>query len=195
MHGERQRVVDRAVLYLRSLLPDGYSQQQAATLDRVAELVDRGVVGDRQVRVCGCQVPASPAATRTSAGERIVTRLAACREWASVNDCSLAPAMEFRNVDDSLSGAHYRAVRLPAILLVEYRDGALWCVTPHRDGDTPRTVEDRLDELATGEPTAFEPLSREPPATLPVAIDQTGQDEPDDESADDPENSVPITPQ
>ncbi|MFC6757281.1 MULTISPECIES: HTH domain-containing protein [Haloarcula] len=158
MHGEHQPVADRAELYVRSLLPEGYSQQQAATLDRVDGLIADGVVGERQVQVCGHQVPASVAATRTAAGERLVTRLTAFQAWAKRNDCSLAPAMELRSVDDSLADAHYRALRLPAVLLAEYRDGDLRCVTPHHDGEAVRSVGDRLDELATGEPTTFEPL-------------------------------------
>lgn len=171
MHRERQPVADRAELYVRSLLPEGYSQQQAATLERVTDLVADGVIGERQVQVCGHQVPASVAATRTAVGELLVTRLAAFQEWAGRNDCSLAPAMEFRTVDDSLADAHYRAIRLPAVLLAEYRDGDLRCVTPHRDGDLVRSVGDRLDELSTGDPTTFEPLRRTTPLTPPSVME------------------------
>ncbi|MDS0259634.1 hypothetical protein NDI56_09545 [Haloarcula sp. S1CR25-12] len=176
MQGEHQPVADRAELYLRSLLPEGYSRQQASTLDRVSELVDRGVVGERHVEVCGCQVPASVTATRTGVGERIVSRLSAFQAWAQRNDCTLGPAMELRDVDDSLSDTHYRAVRLPTLLLAEYRDGALRCVTPHCAGDTVRTVEDRLAELEAGEPTVFEPLPPRSPSTLPADIDAEDDD-------------------
>jgi len=165
MQGERQPAVDRAELYVRSLLPEGHSQEQVATLDRVADLVEGGIVRERRVLVCGHQIPASVAATRTEVGERLVTRLAAFQEWARRNDCSLAPAIELRTVDDSLADAHYRALRLPAVLLAEYRDGDLRCVTPHHDGDTVRTVADRIDELAAREPTPFEPLRRTTPLT------------------------------
>ncbi len=156
MNDERQLAVDRAELYVRSLLPEGHSEQQGATLETVGGLVEDGVIGERQVRVCGHQIPASVAATRTAVGERLVTQLAAFQEWAQRNDCSLAPAMEIREVDRSLVDARYRALRLPSVLLAEYRDGALSCVTPHRDGDTVRCVGDRLDELASGDPTTFE---------------------------------------
>jgi len=165
MHRERQPVADRAEIYVRSLLPAGHSQQQAATLERVAGLVERGVVGERQIQVCGHQVPASVAATQTAVGERLVTRLAAFQEWARRNGCSLAPAMELRTVDDSLADAHYRALRLPAVLLAEYRDGDLRCVTPHHDGDGVCSVADRLDELAARELTTYEPLRRTTPRT------------------------------
>jgi hypothetical protein len=182
MQRERQPVADRAELYVRSLLPEGYSQQQAATLDRVDGLVEDGVVGERQVQVCGHQVPASVAATRTAVGERLVTRLAAFQEWARRNDCSLAPAMELRTVDDSLADARYRAFRLPAVLLAEYRGGELRCVTPHHDGDAVHTVEARLDELAAGEPTTLEPLRRTTPLTPPSAMEFEPADAESEES-------------
>jgi len=181
MHRERQPVADRAEIYVRSLLPEGYSQQQAATLDRLDDLVEDGVVGEWQVQVCGHQVPSSVAETRTAVGELLVTRLAAFQAWAKRNDCSLAPAMELRTVDDSLADAHYRALRLPAVLLAEYRDDDLHCVTPHHDGEAVRSVGDRLDELAAGEPTTFEPLRRTTPLA-PTSDREFERD--DDESAE-----------
>jgi len=187
MQGERQPAVDRAEVYVRSLLPDGHSEQQADTLDRVAALVEDGVVGERRVRVCGRQVPAALGATRTSVGERLVTRLAAFQEWARRNDCSLAPAMELRTVDDSLADVQYRALRLPAVLLAEYRDGDLRCVTPHHDGDTFRGVADRLDELAAGEPTTFEPLRR----TTPLPPTSAMEFEPEDRETDEADAEEP----
>jgi len=180
MQGERQPAVDRAEVYVRSLLPDGHSEQQADTLDRVAALVEDGVVGERRVRVCGRQVPAALGATRTSVGERLVTRLAAFREWARRNDCTLAPAMELRVVEDSLADARYRAVRLPALFLAEYRDGALRCVTPHHAGDAVHSVDDRLAELESGDPTAFQPVRQGPPhgpvSAVTDALDETEPD-------------------
>jgi len=188
MHGERQPAADRAELYLRSLLPEGYCQQQASTLDRLAGLVERGVVGERHVQVCGRQVPASPTEARTAVGEQIVGRLSAFREWAAINDCSLAPAMELREVDDSISGAHYRALRLPAVLLAEFRDGELRCVTPHRDGEALRTVGDRLGELEAGEPTTLEPLDIGRFAAFPGDFDteETEDGGTDERDTDDP---------
>jgi len=187
MHGERQPVADRAELYLRSLLPEGYSKQQGTILDRVDDLVQDGVVGEFQVQVCGHQVPASVAATRTAVGERLVTRLAAFQAWAKRNDCSLAPAMELRTVDDSLADAHYRALRLPAVLLAEYRDGALRCVTPHHDGEAVRSVDDRLDELAAREPTTFEPLRR----TTLLTSTSAAEVEPEAAESDEPDAEEP----
>ncbi|WP_324664003.1 HTH domain-containing protein [Haloarcula sediminis] len=171
MSGERQLVADRAELYVRSLLPEGYSKQQGATLETVGDLVAEGVIGERRVQLCGHQIPVSVDATRTAVGEHLVTRLAAFQEWARRNDCSLAPAMEIHKVDGSLADASYRALRLPSVLLAEYRDGDLSCVTPHHDGETVRCVEDRLDELASGEPATFEPVGHTPSVTPAVTID------------------------
>ncbi|WP_262180411.1 HTH domain-containing protein [Haloarcula laminariae] len=180
MNGERQLVADRAELYVRSLLPEGYSKQQGATLEAVSDLVEDGVIGERRVQVCGHQIPVSIAATRTAVGERLVTRLAAFREWARHNDCSLAPAMEVREVDGSLTGDSYRALRLPSVLLAEYRDGELSCVTPHHDGDTFCCVEDRLDGLASGEQRAFEPVEHTPPLAPAGALETaSGTDDAD----------------
>jgi len=190
MQGKRQPVADRAEIYVRSLLPEGYGQQQTATLERVADLVQRGVVGEREVQVCGHQIPASVAATQTAVGERLVTRLATFQEWARRNDCSLAPALEIRTVDDSLADARYRALRPPAVLLAEYRDGALRCVTPHHDGDAVQGVEDRLDELARGAPTTYEPQPRATPTTPSSAVESGPADTETD--AADAEEPAPL---
>jgi len=87
------------------------------------------------------------------------------RQKLACNGCSLAPATGSRPVDDWLSDAHYPAIRLPAVLPAEYRDGDRRCVTPHGD-----TVADCLDELTAGDPAASEPLRRAPPSPPPVAI-------------------------
>jgi len=104
MNGDDTPVCRRAELYLRSLRPDGYCQQQSSVLDRLAGLEQRGVVAERDVHVCGCQVPASPEEAQTEVGARLVGRLSAFREWAMRNDCSLTPGFEIREVDNGLTG-------------------------------------------------------------------------------------------
>jgi hypothetical protein len=190
MNGEHQLVADRAELYVRSLLPEGYNKQQGATLEAVGDLVEDGVIGERQVQVCGHQIPVSVDSTRTAVGKHLVTRLVAFQEWADSNDCSLAPAMEIREVDDSLTGSNYRAFRLPAVLLAEYHDGDLRCVTPHHDGDRLRRVSDRLDELAAGDPTTFEPLGYTPSLTPSVTVEPEPEGTPTDDA--DAEESAPL---
>ena len=158
MDGDSKPPPRRVELYVRSLQPEGYCQQQASLLDRVAGLVARDVVSERQVHVCGCQVPASVADANTTAGVWILTRISQFRQWADRNDCTLEPAMEDRDVGESLVDTGYRAVRLPAILLAEFRGTELCCVTPHRADETVRTVADRIAQLEDGDPTEFEPL-------------------------------------
>lgn len=158
MLGDGKPARRRTELYLRSLQPDGYCQRQSSILDRLDGLAERGAVAEHTVQVCGCQVPATRREARTEVGERIVDRVSTFREWAIRNDCSLTPGFELREVDNSLTGEQYRAVRLPAILLAEYDESGLVCVTPHRDGESVRTVADRVAELEAGEPTRFEPV-------------------------------------
>ena len=81
------------------------------------------------------------------------------------NNCSLAPAMGSRSVDDSLADAHYPATRLLAVLLAEYRNGDRRYVTPHGD-----TVADCLGELTVGDPAVSEPLRWAPPSPPSVVI-------------------------
>ena len=149
----------RVELYVRSLLPDSYSQRQTEVVQRLGRLVDSGVLTERQVHPCGNQLPATPAEANTDVGEWLVERFLRFTEWASANGCGLGPAFEIREVDDTLSGAQYRAMRPPAILLAEYREGELVCVTPHRDGETVQTVGDRIAELEAGSPTQYEPVA------------------------------------
>ena len=160
MTGDGQSVRHRAELYVRSLQPDGYCMEQSSTLDRIDALVERGLLTERQVQVCGYQVPATFEDADTEIGQRIVRRLGAFQMWASMNDCSLTPAIEVREISNSFTGTEYRAVRLPAMLLAEYREGELACVVPHYDGESVRTVVDRVSELESGDPERFEPLTR-----------------------------------
>jgi len=183
MTGDGQPTPRRAELYVRSLQPDGYCRQQASLLDRIAGLVADGIVTQREVHVTGCQVPASVAAADTAPGRMIALRLARFGEWAARNDCTLGPAIERREVEDALTGADYCAVRLPAILLAEFRGEKLLCVTPHRSDETVLTVRDRVAQLETGDPAAFEPLPEAvntdtATAPPPSAKPDTSDDEP-----------------
>jgi len=179
MEGERQPT-PRVELYVRSLQPDGYCQQQTAILDRIATLVSRGIVAEQQVHVCGCQVPASRTDATTTAGDVILTRLSEFHAWADRNGCTLAPAIETRDVRDSLAGSRYRAVRLPALLLAEFRGDELHCVTPHCTGETTVTVPDRVSELESGDPREFESLPDTATTVPPRRVERDVRDTDDD---------------
>jgi len=198
MSGDGKQMRRRAELYLRSLRPDGYCQQQSSILDRLDGLEERGTVAEHSVQVCGCQVPVTRREARTEVGERLVDRISTFRGWAIRNDCSLTPGFEIREVDNSLTGEQYRAVRLPAIFMAEYDETGLVCVTPHHDGESVRTVADRVAELETEEATRFEPVvgrDTEP------AVARTGDSTPDpvpaeaeDDSADEGDLRTPLPP-
>ena len=74
-----------------------------------------------------------------------------CRQQATVLDRieGLAEA------DNTLTDPGYRAIRLPAMVLAEYRDGPPVCVTPHSGGDRVA--------LSTGDPTEFEAVTARTP--------------------------------
>ena len=172
MTGEAQPTPRRAELYVRCLRPDGYYRQQAAVLDSLAGLVADGVVTDRSVSVVGRQVPASVAAAETAPGRTIARRLTRFREWAAHNDRDLGPALADRAVEDRITDTRYRACRVPAMLLAEYRGDDLLCVTPHCADGTTTTVPERLARLAAGDPREFDPLSE---AVPDASGDDTGE--------------------
>lgn len=160
----------RAELYVRSLRPEGMTAHQNEVLDRLTTLADGSVLTDWTVRVWGKQAPATPSDTRTEAGADALDRVDAFREWAALNDRSLTPAFDVREVDSSLTGERYRALVFPTHLLAEYEDGRLDCVTPHSDGDDVVTVSDRLAALEADTAVAFEPFDG-PVAHSPTRID------------------------
>lgn len=172
MTGEAQPTPRHVELYVRCLRPDGYYRQQAAVLDTLAGLVADGVVAERTVRVVGRQVPASVAAAETAPGRTIARRLSRFRAWAARNDLELEPALERRAVEDRLTDTRYRACRVPAMMLAEYRGDDLLCVTPHCADGTTTTVPDRLARLAAGDPTEFDPL----PEAVPDTVGDATQD-------------------
>ncbi|WP_254272047.1 HTH domain-containing protein [Haloarcula marina] len=170
MHGSDQRRGVRAALYLRSLLPESYHQQQTAVLDRTAALVEDGPLAERNVHVWGDRAPANRADARTAVGEYARDRVTVFREWAAANGLSLTPAFEMREVDATMHDTHYRAIRFPAVLLAEYRGADLVCVTPHTDGDEVTTVSDRLAELEAGDPTQYEAIAQAAVADPPTRV-------------------------
>ncbi|MBX0295106.1 HTH domain-containing protein [Haloarcula nitratireducens] len=160
MQGSDLPVGRRMELYVRSLLPDGYHQRQTELEERVSGLVESGHASDRSVHVWGKQAPATREATTTDVGQFVLERVELFREWAAVNDRSLAPAFEVREVDNRLTDDHYRAIRFPTALLAEFRGDALTCVTPHADEDGVTTITDRLASLEAENHTRFKPVDQ-----------------------------------
>jgi len=182
MQGSTQSDDTRAELYVRSLLPDGHTQQQAAVIDRLQGLSDADVLSDISVQVIGRQIPSTPAEARTELGLFALNRVSVFQEWAKHNDCSLEPAFEVRSVDSEITGEQYRALVFPVQLLAEYQGSELTCVTPHTaDGETV-TVRDRLSMLEGAEESTFTPLERASAAQPPTQSDLPAVDAIDGDS-------------
>lgn len=182
MQGSTQPDDRRAELYVRSLLPDGHTQQQAAVIDRLQGLSDADILSDITVQVIGRQIPSTPAEARTELGLFALNRVSVFQEWAKRNDCSLEPAFQVRSVDSEITGEQYRALVFPVQLLAEYEGAELTCVTPHTvDGETV-TVRDRLTMLEEEEESTFTPLERASAAQPPTQSDLPAVDAIDEDS-------------
>ncbi|EMA12759.1 MULTISPECIES: HTH domain-containing protein [Haloarcula] len=182
MQGSTQPDDTRAELYVRSLLPDGHTQQQAAVIDRIKRLSDTDVLSDFSVQVIGRQIPSTPAEARTELGLFALNRVSVFQEWAKRNKCSLEPAFQVRSVDSEMSGEQYRAIVFPVQLLAEYTGSELRCVTPHTaDGETV-TVMDRLTMLEGEEELALSSLERASAARPPAQSDLPAADTVDEDS-------------
>ncbi|WP_226010649.1 HTH domain-containing protein [Halomicrobium salinisoli] len=144
----------RIELYVRSLSSFRPRGGRADLVERLGALEADGRIERFDVRVWGRRAPATREAARTAPGAAVHERLAAFREWADGNGLSLAPAVGERAVD-SPTGDRSRSVELPAVLLAEYDDGDLTCVTPHADGGTVRTVPERLERIGDGRRGSF----------------------------------------
>ncbi|KAA9409040.1 hypothetical protein EGO51_04275 [Haloarcula hispanica] len=182
MQGSTQPDETRAELYVRSLLPDGHTQQQAAVIDRLQGLSDADVLSDIAVQVIGRQIPSTPAEARTELGLFALNRVSVFQEWAKRNDCSLDPAFRVRSVDSEITGEQYRALVFPIQLLAEYDGAKLRCVTPHTaDGETV-TVRDRLTMLEGEDESTFSSLERASAARPPAQSDLPAADAIDKDS-------------
>jgi len=160
MQGSTQPDDTRAELYVRSLLPDGHTQQQAAVIDRLQGLSEADILPDVTVQVIGRQIPSTPAEARTELGLFALNRVSVFQEWAKRNDCSLDPAFQVRSVDSEITGEQYRALVFPIQLLAEYEGSELTCVTPHTAEGETVTVRDRLTMLEGEEESTFSSLER-----------------------------------
>lgn len=160
MQGSTQPDDTRAELYVRSLLPDGHTRQQAGVIDRLEALTDGDELTDVTVHVVGRQIPSTPAEARTDMGLFALNRVSVFQEWAKRNDCSLEPAFRVRTVDSEISDEQYRALVFPVQLLAEYRGAQLTCVSPHTAGGETVTVTDHVEMLEREDSTAFSPLER-----------------------------------
>lgn len=164
----------RIDLFVRSLQPPNWQAKQRRVLDRLEALAEGDVVDEFDVYVWGASAPPSPEDARTAFGRFVLDRIATFRQWARANDRSLGGLFEVREADSSITGESCRRLTLPAIVMAEYYDGQLGCVTPHeRTGETIRVL-DRATELgvrpeSTSGLRRIDPSDREERA-LPVGV-------------------------
>jgi hypothetical protein len=182
MQGSTQPDDSRAELYVRSLLPDGHTQQQAAVIDRLEGLSDADILSDITVQVIGRQIPSTPAEARTELGLFALNRVSVFQEWAKRNDCTLEPAFQVRSVDSEITGEQYRALVFPAQLLAEYEGSELTCVTPHTAEGETVTVRDRLTMLEGEEELTLSPLERASATRSPTQSGSPAVDSVDEDS-------------
>lgn len=136
-------------VYVRSLSPEGASQQQAL-FDQLNSLSMTGIIDYWTVHVVGKEVCPDTART-TDPGQFICERIQEFKTWAERNDMSFGAFFERRRVTSHLTGEEYETMVIPSVTLAEFDDqGTLQFVAPSFDGETHHTPASRLDELVDG---------------------------------------------
>lgn len=136
-----------ATLYVRSLASRTGCQERL--IKRLKQLDDAGSLASVDVHVWGREIGLSTTAVETDSGRSILDTVGEFRAWAEQNDISLERFYESRTRVSGLTGEEFTTLRLPMVALAEYEDGDLVSVTPHERESGVRTVDDRLDRLAT----------------------------------------------
>lgn len=139
----------RIELYVRSLCPRGSHRRQERVFERLDSLDETDRISGFSVTVWGRRIEAG--ASHTEQGRTIRTRLDEFEQWARQADVSLRSFYQSRTVESEMLGETVSAITLPVMGMAEYVDGELVHVAPCTDGDTVRSVEDRLSRLE-GEP-------------------------------------------
>lgn len=147
-----------AELCVESLHPTGAQPQLEAVVGRLRRLVSDDALDGFDVTVWGDRIGVSTAAAGTEAGESIRATVEDCVDWAAANDRTFRPCFDVRSTRDAITGEEYTVIDLPAMVLVEFVDGAIVHAVPSSDGTVTETVSDRLSALEAGE-TALEPGS------------------------------------
>ncbi|ACV47888.1 MULTISPECIES: HTH domain-containing protein [Halomicrobium] len=142
-------------LYVRSLVPDGAHERQAAVIERLETLDQNDAIEDFSVIVWGKQVSRESAAAHTEEGRYILNRVAEFKQWALSNNVSLESFYQTTEISSEITD-DYSAMILPVMGLAEYAGGELQHVAPCTNGDVVHTIMDRLERLEAGEPPAIE---------------------------------------
>jgi len=159
-------------LYVRSLSPSGLRDQQGTVIERLKRMAEEGEISGYTVHVCGAQVPATPAETRTEFGRFLLNRIAVFELWAERNDRSYDDWFLRRAVEGA--GPTETELVFPAAVFAVYEADELRYVTPCETPEDLRAVHDSLDSLGTGGLTDTEPLpkARAQPAEQSTPVPQ-----------------------
>jgi hypothetical protein len=120
-------------------------------LDRLETLSTEAVIDEYRVYVCGRQIPAEPADTRTSFGAFLHDRIGVIERWAGQNDIPIASLFRRHQIDSTLCDESGTALVLPTMVLAEYEGSSLRFVAPCETEQRSWTVLDRLQALGSGE--------------------------------------------
>lgn len=134
-----------AELFVRSLVPDGNGTRLEAVLQELSDLARTDALDDYTVRVCGEFVPTAGSMADVDPAASILYTVDRLETWAETENADLLGFGE--RTMGSLVDEGRSVLSLPGMVLVEYRDGDVDHVTPHRRDGIVRTVEDRLCSL------------------------------------------------
>ena len=134
-------------LFVRSLAPNGATQQQEAILSRLDQLDERGVVDNYTVTIWDERIVPESLAAQSGTGREIGETVDQFQAWADERDVSLDRFFIDQTIHSAITGDRYSAIALPVFALAEYEDGELRSVTPHERDKGTLTVEDRLELL------------------------------------------------
>jgi DNA-binding Lrp family transcriptional regulator len=143
---------------------DLYVRADAPIVDRRAVVVERLERLERRERIDEYSVQLWPRAISLDLVERVdesrvVDAVRAFETWAEQCDRYLSPCFEVSTTHSMITDESDRLLVLPVLCVAVFSDGSLVDVAPSSDGDSVRTVEDLLADVATGavsDPAAFQ---------------------------------------
>jgi hypothetical protein len=126
---------------------DAIDDTHDLVLRRLEELREEGIVDELSVEEWSHQI--NLASDERTDPEDVPARehVEAFAEWARERGVTL-PLPEPTESGTGRMGPEHLTQNLPRMMMAEYRDGELYCVAPHQEGEERYTIEDRLELLA-----------------------------------------------
>ena len=133
----------RALLFVRSDLPEPSQQRRTELEEDLRKLVCAGVLDDARTVVWDKRVRAYG---RPESAER--NRYAEFAEWATQAHVSLAPFFDTRECYSTSTGERETQLVMPTMCLAVYEDDDLVRVAPHANGGSTESVTECVEALA-----------------------------------------------